>query len=222
MNHRSSRTAFAMGLLVISTLANGQLTIDATHLGRARRREPTVSSGGGIGRKLPLKVSLRSPGSPPNEAGMSVVEFTIANTGKKDVLVPISVSPGDIEPDDAKVPYADTEMSVYATADTGSGAARKSAVLRGGAHLYGSAGLAGTSLTLAPGEEIRVLASFKLPALTDADRSREVLVGHVALNDEHVSTVEGKTRSDFREIGSADSDDYEIGSPLRMIEKVSP
>jgi hypothetical protein len=196
-------------LVLFSVAMLSEITVDATRPGHERKREPTVIKGGGIGRKLPVGVTLERVGGAADDEGMTVVQFTITNSSNTPLTIPISTSPGDFEPADSKLAYTTAELSLYVTLERGFGASRRSTVLAGGAHLYGSPAIAGTTVTLAPAESIRVLARIALPGPSDTC-SRDVLVGNVSVNVDTVKTVGGQTSSELQEVGSAMSQDYSI------------
>jgi len=193
------------------TAASAQLTVDATGPIRERHRRPSSGTGGSSGYKLPLLVSLRTTGAPPDERGKTVVEFTLTNIGKSDLAIPISPHPGDFEPEDPKVSYSVKMLNLYLTLDSGERTSRQRVMLPGGAHLYGSSRLPGTLISLTPAESIHVLASVTLP---DGEGNGKVIVGRVTLNDETLQTVREHTVSDTREIGSGESQDYPVRSLL--------
>ena len=122
----------------------GQLTVDATGPIHQRRREPASGSGGGIGRKLPLKVTIQFVGKPSGEAAGDKIEFIITNSGDKEIQVPLSPNPGELEPDNPQKPYTLLRMNVFLTSDTGTGSERHEVLSTGGAHLFGETSVPAT------------------------------------------------------------------------------
>jgi hypothetical protein len=190
--------------LITSTL--GQLTVDATGPIRESQREEASgrggSSGGGIGRKLSIQVAVETTGAPADENGKTVVEFTLTNSGKTDLNVPISPHPGDFEPADPKASYKVEMLSLFITSNK-----KATDILSGSAHLYGSDAVPGTLLSLATGESIRVLLRVAF-AKSSTSVGEVVFVGHATLNNEAIKMVNGQTVLEFQEIGSAASPEY--------------
>jgi len=187
--------------LITSTL--GQLTVDATGpIRESQREEASGSSGGGIGRKLSIQVAVETTGAPADENGKTVVEFTLTNSGKTDLNVPISPHPGDFEPADPKASYKVEMLSLFITSDK-----KATDILSGSAHLYGSDAVPGTLLSLATGESIRVLLRVAF-AKSSTSVGEVVFVGHATLNNEAIKMVNGQTVLQFQEIGSAASPEY--------------
>lgn len=197
----------AVLVLVLSACAASQLTIDATGPLRERKREPTTSSGGGVGRKLPVHVGIATIEAAQDDKGMTEVQFTLTNSGKAALEIPISPHPGDFEPQHSNTAYSVEVLSLYVTSDSGKGVNRHEAMLAGGAHLYGSDAVPGSLVLLGPGESINVLTRVALP-LDSNEGSTTILVAHISLSNEKVRGYGERTSSDLREIGSADSQDY--------------
>jgi hypothetical protein len=203
--------SLVLGISIPFGMASAQLTIDASGPIRERHNPASSGSGGSSGFKLPVQVSVRTNGAPPDEKGRTVVEFEVTNVGKNDLAIPISPHPGDFEPEVSNVSYRVKTLELFLTRDTGEGANRQQVMLPGGAGLYGNTSVPGTLVSLAPGESIRVLARVTLPT---GEENRGVIVGRVTLNDETVKTLGGQTSSDTREIGMGESPDYPIRSLL--------
>src|SRR6185437_14453228 len=83
-------------LLGVSACA-AQLSVDATVPIRGRRIEPTAGHGGGVGKRLPIQVTLEFQGRSEKDEGKFLVDFVLKNTGSADIKVPLSPSPGDLE-----------------------------------------------------------------------------------------------------------------------------
>jgi hypothetical protein len=190
-------------VILLAIAALGQLTVDATGPIRERRREAGIGQGGGFGRKLPLQVAMKTPGTPPDENGKTVVEFILTNTGKNDLTLPISPHPGDLEPSDPKANYTVQCLGLRITSGKGSGT-----ILPGGADLCGRNAFPGTLIALAPGESIRVLTRVALPHISIPGPGARVFVADAILNRETIKIVNGQTVSDMQEIGLASSPEY--------------
>jgi hypothetical protein len=201
-------------LIFLVVAASAQLTIDANSPVTGRRREPTQGSGGGIGRKLPVRLAIEAHGSPPDDMGRTQIEFAVTNSAKTSLEIPISRNPGDFEPEDPNAVYTVKEFSLYMTSDTGSGNDRHELMLAGGANLYGDRALPGSLAVLAPGKTIHVLTWVSLPKKSRAAEGNATVVAHVALNEETIRTVGSLTSSNTQEIGSASSEDYKLSSLL--------
>jgi hypothetical protein len=204
--------ALALCILVSLGVASAQLTIDASTPIRERHRQPSSGSGGSIGYKLPIQVTVKATGAAPDENGRTLVEFTLTNTGKKELSIPISPHPADLEPEESKASYSVKMLNVYLTLDTAGRADRQQVTLPGGAYLHGSSDFPGTVVSLAIGGSISVLARVALPRTED--ENGKVIVARVSLNDETIKTVRGQTSSDVKEIGSGESRDYPIRTLL--------
>jgi hypothetical protein len=191
-------------------VASAQLTVDASGPIRERRRQPSSGSGSSIGYKLPIQLTVKATGAAPDENGRTLLEFTLANTGKNELSIPISPHPADLEPEEPKASYAVKTLNFYLTLDTVTN--RQQVTLPGGAYLYGSSDFPGTMVSLPVGESISVLARVALPRT--AVEHGKVIVGRVTLNDETTKTVKGQTSSDVKEIGSGESQDYPLRSLL--------
>jgi hypothetical protein len=186
------------------------MTIDATASVRERVHPPTGGSGGGIGRRLPLTVAITSRGGAVNSDGQAYVDFIVANTGKTDFILPISLHPGDFEPRDLKTAYNLKVMSLFLSLDTGRGAERFEKVLSGGARLYGNHTIPASLFKLAPGESVRIETLISLPPNTGLGSVGQYYVAHASIDDETTKLVAGQTVADSREIGSTRSEDYSL------------
>ena len=145
-------------VMVFAISALGQLTVDATGPVRQRNREATQGRGGGVGRRLPLMITLQTTGSAPDETGKTMLEFILTNTRKTDLTLPISPNPADSEPSDPKILYTVMKLGLRISLSNKPGV-----MFAGGAELYGSAEFPETVANLAPGDSIRVLARVALP-----------------------------------------------------------
>jgi len=202
----------AMSIAFSPIAALGQLTVDATGPVRHRVREATMGRGGGVGRKSPLHVAISLVGD-GHENGKVEVEFTLTNTGKDGLTIPISPNPGDLEPADPKATYTVKRLGLYVTSDK-----RREEILPGRVHLYGSSAFPGTLVTLSPNESVHVLVLVGLPRPLGTESSTATLVAHAALYDETIETVGGQTLSDMHEIGSASSQEYTLQSLFKSSE----
>jgi|SRR5579863_4366297 hypothetical protein len=206
-------------LLIIATFITfspigslGQLTVDATGPVRRRVREGTMGRGGSVGRKSPLHVSICVVGG-WRDNGKIEVDFTLTNSGRDALTIPISPNPGDLEPADPKATYTVKRLSLYVTSDK-----RREEILPGRAHLYGSSAFPGTLVTLSPSESVRVLALVGLPRPLGTESDAGSLVAHAALDDETIKAVDGQTLSDIQEIGSSSSQEYTLQSLFKSPE----
>ena len=201
VQHRSFTLVASVVFSVLPAL--GQLTVDATSPIREMRRTASVGSGGGFGRKVPLQVTMKTTGAPPDEDGKTVVEFSLTNSGKTDLIIPISPHPGDLESADPNASYSLRALGLSVTADK-----KQAQVLRGQAYLYGSDTVPGTLISVDPGESIRVLARVALPSTPQTETEAPVFVGHASLNSLTFKIMNGKTVSAMQEIGSSTSPEY--------------
>jgi hypothetical protein len=198
-------------VLFLAIAAISQVTVDATGPIRERQRSATAGHGGGVGRKLALRVAIELHTPSPNANGATVLDFVLTNSGEGDLTLPISPNPGDMEPMDPTASYTLKCLSLRVTSDK-----KAASILPGGADLYGSPSFPATLTTLASGSSIRVLARVVLPPVSYSSTNTSVLVGSAMLNEETVTTLKGKTFLDTREIGFARSAEYSIESLFRL------
>jgi len=200
-------TAAATLFVCLIVLSIGQdITVDATSAVHSRRREPTSGSGGGIGRKLPLAVSIETREAASNDSARAKVEFIITNSGNSNIELPISPNPGDFEPDDPRKPYTLLVLNAFLTADTEKGPEFNEAMLAGGAYLYGERSSPSSIVKLPPGRSIHILAFAALPRHQQFVGSAVKVVAHVELSQETVATSGPSTSAQTVEIGSASSE----------------
>jgi hypothetical protein len=204
---RSLIICASVGVLAVTAL--GQLTVDATGPIRGRKREAIQGHGGGVGRKLPLKVAIWTTGSPPDENGKTLVEFVLTNSGTSDLALPVSPHPGDLEPSDPKAVYTVMTLGLRISLS------EKPGTFPGGADLYGSAAFPGTLVNLAPGDSIRVLTRVALPEGGDAAPGAETFDASASLVNQTLKTVNGQIVSDSQEVGFARSPEYTPQSLLK-------
>jgi hypothetical protein len=199
-----NRSFTLVASVVFSLLpALGQLTVDATGPIREMRRTASIGGGGSVGRKVPLQVAMKTTGAPPDEDGKTVVEFNLTNSGKTDLIIPISPHPGDLEPANPNASYSLRVLGLFVTSDK-----KQAKVLQGGANLYGSDILTGTQISVAPGESIRVIGRVALPRTPATEKEGPVFVGHASLNNLTFKVMNGKTVFDMQQIGSSSSPEY--------------
>jgi hypothetical protein len=74
-------------------------------------------------------VALRHGPAETNDS--AIVDFTLTNSGDQDQIIPVSPSPGALEPTDSKVTCSVKHLGLYMTSDK-----RQELVVRGGAQLY--------------------------------------------------------------------------------------
>jgi hypothetical protein len=194
-------------VLLLTIAASAQLTVDATGPARRAKREATTGTGGGVGRKLPLRVSIAVPNPSPEADGRTVVEFTLTNLGKEPLTIPVCPHPGDLEPADPQVNYTLTDLALLVNF-TEKGKMR---IPLGGASLYGSPEFPETLASLRPGESIRVLTKVLLP--TDP-REGSSFVGYAGLVTRSIYTNGSRISSIMQEIGYAVSPPYTANALL--------
>jgi hypothetical protein len=209
---RILRLSLVCASLILLTLTSlGQLTVDATGPIRQRNREAASGHGGSSGRKLPLQVAIQTTGFPPDENGKTLVQFILTNSGKIDLILPISPHPGDLEPPDPKAPYTLLTLCLRISFSKKPGV-----ILQGGADLYGSTSFPETLVSLAPGDSIRALTRIALPEARDAGPDAAIsFIASASLNDETIRIVNGEILSDIRNLGFASSQEYTSDSLLR-------
>lgn len=213
----SVRTAgllkLSAAVFLLSAAVLGQITVDATRP-RGKLRDTVGGSGGGVGRKLPFQVAVEIQGAPFNgKDGKTVLEFILTNSGKAEVMIPVSPNPGDMGSADSF-----RELALYMTfgkKDDPWGKDRQ--LLQAGADphnpfvfLYGSDAVPGTLSALAPGESVHVRAEIAIPHVSVTDLGNRSFVAHAMMHDETMRTAEGKLLMDSREIGSATSPEYTL------------
>jgi hypothetical protein len=201
-------------LLLASRLLVGQLTVDATGPHRSPDFGTTGGSGGGIGRKLPLRLSIELQGTPFNGTnGKSVIEFVLTNIGKENILVPVS-------PDGADVEWSDSfrKLSIYITSDK-----KHEVMLKAGGNprspfvsLYGVDVAHGTVTVLSSGNSIRVRAEVALPQAPVEKAAVQVFVAHGMMDDFKVKEENGKRLMNSSEVGNAASTEYTWDSLLKQ------
>ena len=198
---------FGFGVVILFGLsAPAQLTVDATGPHKSADFGTTGGSGGGVGRKLPLHVGIKVVGAPFNASdGKTVVEFTLTNFGRKDITIPVSPDPEDLETADSF-----RELALFITSDK-----RFEVRLQTGTHpgecfikLYGSHTLSWTLATLAPGASVRVRAEVALPHISGIAATNTLFVAHAVMNENNIKNVDGKRVMVSREVGASMSREY--------------
>jgi hypothetical protein len=189
-----------------------ETTIDATGPIRARVHEITSGSAGGIGRKLPLTITIRFRDVPSNGADRAKVEFTIVNSGDSNIDVPISPNPGDFEPKDERKTYTLLELHAFLATHTGEGIQRDEKTFGDGVHLYGDRTVPSSIVTLPPGSSIHVLAFAANPQHQQISNPKAKVIAHVVLIQETVTIVGVNASGRANEIGSAISEEYSIAN----------
>jgi hypothetical protein len=197
-------------IVVLAVAVLGQLTVDVTGPIRQRKREAMRGHGGGVGRKLPLKVTIVTTGAPPDHNGKTPVEFVLTNSGKNDLTLPISPHPGDLEPSDPEATYTVMTLGLRISLSEKPGI-----IFPGGAELYGSAEFPESLVSLAPGDSIRVLTLVALPEAGGEAPNAEGIDASASLSNQTIRTLNGQLVSDSQEIGFARSQEYTIDSLLR-------
>lgn len=200
-NRRKSVLIFI--LVAFGPTAFCQLLVDATGPGRQLTRKPTLGRGGSVGRKIPLQVAIRTTGFPADQDGKTLVEFTLTNTGKDELILPISPNAADLEPSDPKESFTLVTLALRLTLS-----GKPAVIFPGGADVYGSDTLPESLVRLSPHDSVRVLTRVGLPDLT----SNESLVATASLNKTKIMASGGQTLSDSQEIGFAQSPEYPLKS----------
>ncbi len=203
---------FVSVVMLCSIAVLGQTVIDATGPIRGRLRNPTAGHVGSIGRKLPIQIAVEYQRPQPQTKDAMNVCFILTNTGEKELAIPVSPHPGDLEPQDKNVTYTVKHLNLYMTSISNK---RQELVLAGGAQLFGNEGLPKTMLTLGPGKLVRVLARVQVPSGRLSDRTI-LFVAHAALDSETMRTVDGQTFEDSEEIGIASSTAYKAQSLFEL------
>ncbi len=196
---------FAMLFACTCAFAQGQVSVDATVPIHNRPWNPDAGEGGGVGRRLPLAVTVKPMDASPDSKGRTKIEFVLTNSGKENLSIPISPHPGDLEPPSPEVEYSVTHLSLFLSEVHSPGS-----ILSGGADLFGAAKLAGTLVPLSPGSSLHVIAYVSLP-FGSAMRPDEMrLIAGAILNIERVEKRDGRMLSTLHEIGSAFSKEIEL------------
>jgi len=207
MRPGSSLLTLGAPLLLFSIAAANQLTVDATGPVRERPRVATAGHVGSIGYKLPLQIAIEVQGV-ADRGGKTEVDFVLTNSGKTDLLIPVSPNFGDLEAKERKQGYAVNHLILYLTFDQ-----KRESILPGVANLYGTRVFSGTLVALASGESIRILTRMVLNSDSAPERAtNRVYVAHTVLNVETTKTVAGQTFEDVQEVGSAVSGEYTFRS----------
>ena len=166
-----------------------------------------MSSGGSVGKKVPLLVNVQlGGGGATDQKGKTEIDFILTNAGKTDLILPISPHPRDLEPSDPKADYSVQCLSLYMIPSKGPN------LLPGGANLYGNSEVPGSLTTLAPGDSIRVLARIALPLQPTAESTAVLFHAGANLSDETLKVVNGKRVSELHIVGSAYSHEFTLQS----------
>lgn len=204
---RCLRFGYAL-IMLWSSVALGQITVDATGPIRGRLRPPTTGRFGSIGHKLTLTIGIEVHNGPPLKGSASEVEFTLTNIGNKTLVVPISPHARDMEPDDPKVGYRLSHMRLHLTWGEKT---------IGSADLYGSQQFPQTLLSLEPGSSVHVIVRADFPENPSTSQNTQpIIVAHASLENQAIRTVNGGTTEDTRELGSATSSDYSLESLAKV------
>lgn len=181
--------------------AQSQVVVDATPPPRERLRPPTEGSFGSNNNVLPIKIAVGLSSASADRNGNPILEFTLTNTGKTDISLPLSPNPRDFEPVDPQTSYSVTVLSIYMTSRN-----NPRRMMPGKVDLYGSPTLSDSMAVLHPGEFLRVRSLGKFATIPEPSQSgEERFVCHVALKNESVSVNNGHTTERTDELGTADS-----------------
>lgn len=186
--------------VMVSIPAAAQTIIDATVRTGEKPRNIKSGRAGSIGRKLPIQVTLEFPDKSSSAEESITIAFVLTNTGRNDLLIPISLHEHDLEPKNKDIPYSVQDLQLVVTGQDG--------VLAGGANLYGNDAHPETILKLAPGKWLRVLARVRVLDESITQKKGTTLIAHAILDIETLKTVRGETTLDSQEMGSARSAEY--------------
>jgi hypothetical protein len=190
-----------------SFFAFAQLTVDATVPIRTPPRKNLYPGyTGGVGRRIPLLVNVKSQRGLPDRSGRAIVEFIITNIGIENLVIPISPQPADLEPADPNAEYTLTHMSLFISH------ANKPGILRGGADLYGNTSFPSTLFSLAPGKFVRVLALVWFPPSSESGTNNVRYRAGAIENDDVVKREDGRMVLKLQEIGSSFSKSFTLQS----------
>ena len=168
-------------------------------------RRSTSGSGGSIGRKLPVRITLENQEVTKSKEGVLFVDFILTNVGSSTLSLPISPNARKLEPPDSIKSYTWNCLRLYVTTD-----AAQDSVLVPETSLYGDQAYPETVAAIAPGEFLKVHSKIKLPSTLTAASVGSVLVAHASLITETTVTINGQTVSNAEELGSAASAQYAL------------
>ncbi len=147
------------------TEAQERAYLDATRAPiRQRQREPTTGSGGVMGSARegqkptpqPLTLILTVFGRPVLARGeVFEYEVQIRNASDRQMELPLDLSPADIEPANPRASYQYESAAIFLNARLGD---NRSLTLENPVLLFGSRSVTSTTLTLQPGEWVRIKA----------------------------------------------------------------
>lgn len=189
-------------LIGSQAIACSQLTIDATSPSHENDRQVRSGHFGSIGRILPIRTVITTHNGQV-DAKSTVIEFTLTNSGKESLNIPISPNFKDLVPTQPGAAYSVKHLRLYITSDK-----KQESMLDGGADLYGNQEAPSTLCDLGPGKSIRVLARVGLSATEAMKETSDIFVAHTVLNRETIKPVHGEAVMDTEEIGSAISSEY--------------
>lgn len=213
MTPKPSSVASIIIVVLFSVGAPAQLIIDATGPHKSSRKT-THGSGGGIGRKVPLQVAVVTQSSVPRDSGRMVVEFILTNSGEQGLDIPVSPDPDRVDPSSSTATYSFRSLSLSMREEGAMQEAERA--VPGGAILYGNDKSA-TLVTLGPGDTIKVLVEVALPTDSGADQKGPTLRAWAAVDDVTITTVNGETSWDSREVGYATSPSYTLQALFKSL-----
>ena len=189
----------------LSVVAYGQQTIDATVPIRNLRWETQGGSGGGIGARIPVSVTLERTGDTDPASGAVKVAFVVTNSGKDDFQVAISPQPADLEPDDPHVEYTVTDLALSISE---AAPPFKSVAM---VMLCGKPDAPGTMLNLHPGQSIRALAIVRFPSWEPGEKP--IKFKAMVSKGYDIFRNRGRRRTlESHDIGFALSDEFTLSS----------
>ena len=190
-------------LMAVCGYGIGATRVDARGPIRERKREAAYGRGGGVGRKLSIQLSIRRAGLPSGQDGKTVIEFVLRNSGKSNIMLPVSPNPGDFEPPDANTTYSLLRLSLAVSSSKEPGT-----IFPGGAELYGANAVPDSLLSIAPGDVVHVLTTVAVPEPEGAETNAAPFVASASLDNETVTASDGKIVSDSVEVGFVRSNEY--------------
>lgn len=194
--------ACLLGFALFSLPAAAQLIIDGTGPHKSPWERAQAGSGGGTGRKAPLQVAVAVTSRVPRSNGRIVVEFSLTNSGNKDLDLPVS-------PDGEQVETTHSFRCLSLSFWREGGIPATERRIPGGVTLYGS-DHSGTLVKLAPGDTIRVLGEVALPPDPGPDEKGPTLTAMASIDDMTVTAVDGKPFVNSTGVGYAVSPQYTL------------
>ena len=189
----------------LSIEAYSQQAVDATVPVKNLRWSTEGGSGGSVGQRIPLLVTVTAIGA-PDTTGKAKIEFVLTNAGENDLRIPVSPQPADLEPTNPNTDYTVTHLGLFIAE------ANRTKVLRGRADLYGKSNTELSLINLPRGHHIRVLAKVWFPHISEAEKSTLSFKAGAIEDYELFRNRDGRRVLDSQEIGSSFSKEFTIQS----------